>query len=101
MLNVTKSIKIEIQELSVDDVKKILENNKSIKSIIGHESTATLLSQLLGIKVEFNREAIMLKPGDSLIVFQLLTRLPEGKILSLEEIQQLPFKFYYIVQVDD
>ena len=39
-------------------------------SIVGHEGTAKALSALLGVKVEVNREAIVLKPHDLLYVAQ-------------------------------
>ena len=58
-------------------------------SAIGHQGTAELLSELLGMNIPVNRIAIRLDHGDRAIVIQLLERLPEGKILSREEIIQL------------
>mgnify|MGYP001770801272 CR=1 FL=1 len=58
-------------------------------SAIGHEGTAAIISELCGFPVQVNRVAITLQPDDTLYVFQLLTRLPEGKVLSKEEVQQL------------
>jgi len=43
-----------------------------------------------------NRLSIKLKEDDVLFVFQLLARLPEGKILTAEELETLPYKFYKI-----
>ncbi len=49
---------------------KVLDGRKSI---IGHKDLATVLG------VEFNRENVELKPGDSLLVAQVIGgRLPEG-----------------------
>jgi Domain of unknown function (DUF1874). len=93
-----KSATIKVKEVSVEEVKQLL--TKHYVSAVGHESTAQLLSQLLSINVPVNRTAITLKPRDVLIVFQLLTRLPEGKVLSIEEIQKLPFKFYVVEVVE-
>ena len=58
-------------------------------SAIGHAGTAQLLSTLCGVPVAVNRVSITLSPGDELLVFQLLVRLEEGKVLSAQEVQQL------------
>ena len=58
-------------------------------SAIGHEGTAAIISELCGFPISVNRVAITLQPGDVLLVFQLLTRLPEGKVLTAQEVQQL------------
>ena len=78
---------IRVEEISVSEVKKLL--SQGFESAIGHESTAKLLSQLLGVEVHAKRTMVTLEPSTILIVFQLLERLPEGKILSLEEVKQL------------
>lgn len=55
-------------------------------SAIGHESTATLLSRILGRNVSVNRIPVALSPGDRALVFQLDRRLPEGRVLNESEI---------------
>ena len=69
-------------------IRKAIEEH-NFESVIGHEATAKLLSQLLGINIEANRKAIKVKENDTIIVCQIKERLPEGKILSLEEIKKL------------
>jgi hypothetical protein len=49
------------------------------------------LSTILNIEIPFNRITVKVKPGDVLVHFVLLTRIPEGKILSYEELQQLDY----------
>ena len=44
---------------------------------------------MLGVEIHARRVFITLEPSMILIVFQLLERLPEGKILTLEEIKQI------------
>ncbi len=77
----------------VEIVKQIIEEAKKkgivIESAVGHEATAQLLTKLLGIEVPMRRVAVTMTPETALIVFQLLTRLPEGKILTEQEVQQL------------
>lgn len=55
-------------------------------SAIGHESTANVLSQLLGVDVPCERKQIALAVGDSAIIFSLKRRLAEGQVLSEEEL---------------
>ena len=78
---------IRVEEISVSEVKQLLAHG--FESAIGHESTAKLLSQLLGVEVPVKRVMVTLEQSTTLIVFQLLERLPEGKILSETELKEL------------
>jgi len=103
MLNVTteEEIKIKVKKISLEEAKKILSSGGFI-SAIGHPSTAAILSQLLGVSVPANRIEVKLQPNQQLIVFQLNVRLPEGKILSESELQQLVQQnkvAFYLVQL--
>jgi hypothetical protein len=69
-------------------------------SAIGHEGTANLLSRLTDVSIPVNRVPIKMTVGDMAIVFRLLTRLPEGKVLSEEELKQLPYEFGMLRKVD-
>ena len=88
-------------EIDLDKVKKIINNYKdNVISAIGHEGTAKVLSELTGFDIKANRINVILDNETTLIVFQILERLPEGKILTKEEIQQLmnngKIKFYEV-----
>ena len=78
--------------LSIDEVKYLvtgaIKRGKEIKSIIGHQSTAELMSNILGFKVEANREFYQMQDRDLLLVIQLKERLEEGKVLTREEIEK-------------
>lgn len=93
-------IVISIREASVSEVKSLIANG--FTSAIGHEGTARVLSQLLGVEVPVNRIMVRLMPGTILIVFQLLVRLEEGRILSASEVEELvrsgKAKFFIITQ---
>jgi hypothetical protein len=91
-------VRLRVKEAGLQDVKKMIHDG--FVSAIGHQATAEILSTLLEVPIEFNRIQIKLNKGDSLIVFQILQRLEEGKILSIEEIMALPHKFF-IVEVED
>ena len=85
---------IKVVEASIEDVKNILSSN--FISAIGHEATAKIITTQLGVNVPVNRVSIRLNQGDTLIVYQLLKRLEEGKILSEDEMRQMPTKWYVV-----
>jgi len=86
----TNEATIKIKKISAEEARQLIQNsNNNILSIVGHEGTAAILTQLLGVNVTTNRVQYQLNKDDILIVFQLMIRLPEGKILTAEEVQQL------------
>jgi hypothetical protein len=84
-----------IQEINSEQLRQELASGTFI-SAVGHESTADILSKLLGIRILVNRQAIRLKENDIVYVYQLLQRLPEGIVLNKEEIMQINFKIYKV-----
>lgn len=60
-------------------------------SAIGHPGTAEVMTQVLGFEVKANRAYITLNPGDMALVFQITERLPEGKVLTAEELKELKY----------
>jgi len=80
------------KEISISEVKALLSGVNFV-SAIGHEGTATVMSQLTGIKIPVNRISIKMNRGDIAIIFRLLVRLPEGKVLSDQELKDLPYSF--------
>ena len=90
-----------IDEISLDMVKK-LANDKEYEFInaIGHESTAKLVGELINKELKANRIDIKMEESDTIVVVQLLERLPEGKVLSHDEIMDYynrgKVKFYRV-----
>jgi len=91
---VTPPTTLSVAEASAEDVKRLLING--FTSAIGHEATAKIISVQLGVQVPVNRVAIKLTSSDILAVYQLLTRLPEGKVLTDEEMKQVVAKWYLV-----
>ena len=58
-------------------------------SAVGHEGAADLLSALTGVEIPVQRRQITLQPHDELLVVQVLTRLPEGRVLTGDEMRQM------------
>jgi hypothetical protein len=99
MLN-NPNVVLDITELTDENVKAMLQMN-DVKSVVGHQSTADFISAVLGIDVPMNREQVSLSVGDTIIVFQLQARLPEGKVLTKEEINQIPYKWICVDVLPD
>jgi hypothetical protein len=87
--------KLAIEEVDLEQVKQML-STKEFMSAVGHQATAEILSKILGLPVIFNRQSIKLTEHDTLVVFQLMTRLPEGAVLGEEELKTLPHKFILV-----
>ncbi len=65
-------------------------------SAIGHEASAAFLSTVMGVEIPLNRIAVAMEPGDQALVLRLRERLPEGKILSAEELAAVPFELAWL-----
>ena len=95
----TEPGKYSFETTSLDEVKKLLQENEFV-SAIGHKSTAEVLTELIGIDIPMNRIQFSQKPGQTAIVFRLLGRVPEGKILSREEIEEIGYEFCTLKRIE-
>jgi len=85
----TPEAKVRLRRISVEEARAILAGG--FISAVGHEATAKLLSQLLGVEIPAIRQTIFMKPGDKAVHFFLKSRLPEGVVLGEEELKRLEF----------
>lgn len=75
-------------------IKEFSENeNKSIESAIGHTATAEILSELLNFKIGTNRSEFFQTTEDLALIFKLKKRVPEGKVLNRNEIEEFGYEF--------
>ena len=81
----------EYQKISLEDAKAVVSNG--FNSAIGHQSTADILTSLLGVNVSLNRIQYSQKVGELALVFKLNGRPEEGAILSREEIEKIGYEF--------
>mgnify|MGYP000680997550 CR=1 FL=1 len=86
---------LDIEEVIEEGVKEFLSIFPFV-SAVGRKSTADFMSRLLGVRIPAIRREIILRSGDIAIVFQLMERLPEGKILTEEELRKIPYKFFKV-----
>ena len=83
------------RQISVDEVITLLRTQGFV-SAIGHEATARLLTDFLGIEIPMNRIQIQVGVGDEVIAFTLRRRLPEGKVIySPEELEEIGYDFWW------
>jgi Domain of unknown function (DUF1874). len=95
---------LHVQEITVDEAQRLIKNIEArsktsqarIISAVGHESTARVLSTLLDYNIPMNRIPIQLETNDILLVFQLMQRLPEGAVLTEDELRLLQYKLYKV-----
>jgi hypothetical protein len=85
-----QEVRIVLKRISVEEAKKIMAESV-FESAIGHESTAIVLSKLLGIEIPAVRKSIYMKKGDRGIHFFLKERLPEGVVLTREQLETLDY----------
>jgi DNA-directed RNA polymerase subunit H (RpoH/RPB5) len=84
---------VRFEMLPEEEAKKMLESI-AFESAIGHESTAKVLSERLGQEIRVDRTPVSLQVGDQVLICQIAGgRLPEGKILSEEEVRRLPITY--------
>jgi hypothetical protein len=89
--NLNNEYLVRIAKIDVQKACEKLQKEKGFISAVGHESTASLLSELFKIKIPCNRITIRMKENDSAIHFFLRQRIQEGKVLSLDELKQLDY----------
>ena len=88
-----------VSSLSDEDVKTELSKDKW-ESCVGHDSTAKLFSEKLGLDIQSNRQNIILLPIEALIagMFTPPRRLGEGEVWTEEEILAMPINWVRVVK---
>lgn len=85
---------VRVTPLSLADARELVRATAGpLVSHVGHESTAQIMSMLLGVSVPFDRTPMRLDGSMTALVFQLRGRPPEGAILSAEEIERYGYDF--------
>lgn len=81
-----------ISDLTTNEAKEILQENGYV-SAIGHESTAKIISEIMGMDIPMNRINFTQMVGQKAVVFKLNRRPKEGAILSREQVEKVGFSF--------
>ena len=87
----------ELQDITLEQAQQLVQDNE-ILSAVGHQSTADILTTLLGVQVPMNRIMFEQETGQKALVFKLNRRAEEGKILTADEIQEMGYKFQLLTK---
>lgn len=88
----------EVRTVNLDTAQQIVQGYVEqyqdwMDSAIGHESTAQILTELLGQVIPVNRQQFAQAINQDALIFRLKGRAPEGKILSADEIESIGYEF--------
>lgn len=88
-------IQVSAHEITLDEAKALIL--RGFESFVGHDGAAKMYTAVLGVEVPMNRVSTKLKGGDVALIGQYMgPRLPEGKVLSLEEMKAAPMKWLLV-----
>ena len=91
----------KMETISLDEAKKLIYENPNFISAIGHDSTASIISSVLGVEVPMNRiNASFDTPGEKALCFKLNSRPKEGVILSYEDLVEIGFTWKLLTRIE-
>jgi len=85
--------------LTIEQTTQIL--HQGFTSAIGHQSTASLLEQLLQLPISVNRMSVKMQSGDTAVIFKLQKRPPEGQVLDQQQLEALGYEFGLLRKLDN
>ncbi len=89
-----------LKDITLEEARNLVTENE-ILSAVGHQSTADILTTLVGTEVPMNRIQFAQETGQKALVFKLNGRPEEGKILTAEEIEAIGYKFQLLTKISD
>ena len=82
----------KVSDLSLEKARELAQANiGNFENGIGHQATAKTLGKLLGIDINADRIEVEQKKG----------QLPEGKILSEKEMEEIGYSLKLMEKIDD
>ena len=87
------------ESISLDRAKFLL-NNFGYTSYIGHQSTAEILTKLLDVPVNYNKDMSFQNIDEVSLILSLNSRAPEGIIYSKEEIEKIGYSFKLLTRYE-
>jgi len=89
-----------LRKINLEEAQQLAQEYE-ILSAVGHVSTAEILTELLGVHVPVNPIMFVQEPGQIALIFKLRGRLPEGKILNREEIENIGYDFFTLIRKEE
>lgn len=88
----------EVRTISLEEARGLVAKNE-LDSAVGHQSTADIMTTLLGVEIPMNRQMFVQEAGQEALVFKLNGRPAEGKILTSEEIEEIGYEFKLMTRI--
>lgn len=88
----------DLRTISLTEARELAAAS-DLDSAVGHDSTAAILSDLLGVDVPVNRQLFAQQVGQLALVFKLNGRPPEGVILGREQLEEIGFTFKVLTRL--
>ena len=95
--------KYQYNEISLDRAREIAQQANGFNqlvSAVGHQSTCDILTKLLGVTIPMNRIEYKQEIGSAALIFKLKGRPEEGKILTVEEIEEIGYNFGLLIRLE-
>jgi len=86
--------KVSFEPVSLEQARELVKGG--VVSIIGHEGTAWVFTQKLGVHLRKNRVFFKMTKDEVMLVGELNQRLPEGKVLTAEELEEIPIRWWVV-----
>lgn len=94
----------EVKTISKQEARELIRHysfsGDGLDSAIGHTATAEIMSTLLGCTIHPNRQEFEQQVSQTALVFKLNSRIPEGKVLTAEEIEEIGYTFKTMTRVE-
>lgn len=88
-----------ISDIDLESARTLVTQNQYV-SAIGHEATAEILTELLGVEIPFHRIQFKQEVNQKAIVFKLNERPVEGVVLSKEEVIRVGYSLKLMERID-
>ena len=93
------------QKVSLEKAGEILQSGDNYHyqgvSALGHQGAADAFNACFpSLNCEVNRVPAIMHPRDEAIALKVLGRLPEGQILTKEELEKVGYDFFHIVRTE-
>lgn len=90
-----------LTDITLDQARDLIaENADNLDSAIGHQSTAEIMTTLLRQDIQVNRQMFVQEVGQTALVFKLNGRPEEGKVLTVDEIEKIGYKFQTLIRTE-
>lgn len=86
------------EEISIAEAKRILQE-EDFQSAIGHESTAALFSELIGVEIPFNRIDYRQQTNEKAIVFKIKKRLSLQELGDKKKLDENEFELAILTKL--